>query len=57
MFTLKDHRDDDFFLEGTVDAIAFFLNYGGCTDIEDVVERLKTDNNGDAGYYVEGYMD
>lgn len=57
MFMLKDHRDNDFFLEGGVEAIAFFLNYGNCTDIFDVVERLKADNNGEAGYYVEGFMD
>lgn len=55
MFTLKDKRDKTFYLEGGVEAIAYYLGYGDCKGIFDIVDRLKEDNDGMAGYYIEGF--
>lgn len=53
VIVLRDRRDRSFYLEGDVAKISHYLGYNGCEDSFDIEERLKEDNAGEAGYYVE----
>lgn len=54
IIVLRDQRDRSFYLEGDVAKISHYLGFNGCEDSFDIEERLKEEDDGEAGYYIEG---